>query len=225
MPTARQSLALLGDQLPPVDDVAPPESRDLVERVRDLVEAVVLTEVDPPERARIAREVETLTARLGARTREPGVLFARLPNGEWENLSNAGHGILNPQAVRLEWVDPQPMAPPGADVTGLETHARCTLTEAHSGAHRRAHGGVVALILDQATGRVAHFAGAGGLTARLEVNFRRGTPLGVPLEITARWIGRDGRKSYAEAEIYAEGVLAATGNALMVIDPTPEAAE
>jgi acyl-coenzyme A thioesterase PaaI-like protein len=117
------------------------------------------------------------------------------------------------------------MAPPGADVTGLETHARCTLTEAHSGAHRRAHGGVVALILDQATGRVAHFAGAGGLTARLEVNFRRGTPLGVPLEITARWIGRDGRKSYAEAEIYAEGVLAATGNALMVIDPTPEAAE
>lgn len=225
MPSARQVLALLGDQLRPVDDVAPPQSRDLVERVRDLVEAVVLTDIDPSERARIAREVEALTARLGAQVREPGVLLARLPNGGWENLSNAGNGNLNPQAVRLEWVDPPDTAPPGTDLIGLEVHARCTLTEAHGGAHRRAHGGIVALILDQITGRAAHFAGAGGLTARLEVNFRRGTPLGVPLEVTARWTGRDGRKSYAEAEIHAEGVLTATGNALMVIDPAPEAAE
>ena len=225
MPNLRQLLAHLGDQLPDVDDVAPAAARDLVERVRDLVDAVVLTDVDAPERATVAREIDALIARLTAATRDPGALLARLPTGDWENLSNAGSGALNPQALRLQWVDTPPMARPGADIVGLEVRARCTLTEAHGGAHRRAHGGIVALILDQVTGRAAHFAGAGGLTAHLEVDFRRATPLGVPLEITARWTGRDGRKSYAEAEIHAGGVLTAQGRALMVVDSAPDAAE
>jgi len=74
------------------------------------------------------------------------------------------------------------------------------------------HGGIVASLLDEAGGRVVmigdhkHFM----LTAKLEVKYRRPTPLGQTLTVYGRLIKRRGRLAQAYAELrLADGTVTA----------------
>jgi acyl-coenzyme A thioesterase PaaI-like protein len=194
----------LGDQLPTLDTI-PSDSFELVRRVRELVEAVVLTDVSPEARAAASAEMASITELLRAEQRDDALLLVRQADGRVESLAQAGSGRLNPQAPPLEFVE-----------LGEEVVARCTLTAAHSGSPSRAHGSVVATLLDEVLGRAVTDAGASGLTVSLLVNYRAGTPYGVPLEIRGRLTGRDGRKSFASGEVFADGVLTAVGEAVYV---------
>jgi acyl-coenzyme A thioesterase PaaI-like protein len=194
----------LGDQLPTADTI-PSQSFELVRRVRELVEAVVLTDVSPEARAAASAEIAAIAERLRAEQRDHALLLVRHTDGRVESVAQAGSGRLNPQAPPLEFVE-----------FGEEVVARCTLTAAHGGSPSRAHGSVVATLLDEVLGRAVTDAGASGLTVSLQVSYRAGTPYGVPLEIRGRLTGRDGRKSFASGEVYADGVVTAVGEAIYV---------
>ena len=194
----------LGDQVPEVHTV-PPESFELVQRVRELVEAVVLTDASAGARAEAAAEIASIADRLRAERRADALLLVRHPDGRVESLAQAGSGRLNPQAPPMEFVE-----------FGEEVVARCTLTAAHGGSPSRAHGSVVATLLDEVLGRAVLEAGASGLTVSLQVSYRSATPCGVPLEIRGRLTGREDRKSFVSGEVLADGVVTAVGEAVFV---------
>ncbi|MCU0273693.1 MAG: PaaI family thioesterase [Acidimicrobiales bacterium] len=213
--SAGELAARLGDALPLVDSV-PAESFALVDAVRRLVGAVVLTDVGPAERASIAREIEALTARLDAARRDHTWLLVRHPDGRPEHLTQAGSGRLNPQAPSVVWTDVPTPPPAGGEPVPAEVRGTCVLGAAHTGSTGRAHGSIVAALLDEAIGHAMLAAGATGMTARLDISFRRATPVGVPVELRARFTGADGRKRFGEGALLVDGEVTAEATALFV---------
>jgi acyl-coenzyme A thioesterase PaaI-like protein len=205
----------LFDQLPMVDSI-PPSSFDLVAGTRQLVEAVVMTDVDDAERAAIVKELAALTGRLNAVRRLEPLYLVRHPDGRVESMLNAGSGRLNPQAAPLEWIHRPTEPAPGSEPTPVEVLARCTYAAQHAGSPGRVYGGVLALTLDEALGIAVRASGAGGMTVSITVSLKAGTPVDEPVEVRARYTGHEGRKSYASGEIVANGVVTAEATAIFV---------
>jgi acyl-coenzyme A thioesterase PaaI-like protein len=217
--SAGELAARLGDSLMPADAV-PEASLALVAAIRALVGAAVLTDVGPAERAAVAAEVDALTGRLRALQRDHTWLLARHVDGRPEHLTQAGSGRLNPQAPPVLWTDVPPPPPPGAEPLPAEIRGTCTLGPAHTGSTGRAHGSIVAALLDEAIGMAMNAAGATGMTARLDISFRRATPVGVPIELSARFTGAEGRKRYGAGELRVGGEVTAEATALFVRERT-----
>jgi acyl-coenzyme A thioesterase PaaI-like protein len=205
----------LGDSLPSAAAI-PAESFALVERVRELVTAVVLTDVSSAERAAAAQRVAEITQSLQSRQRDQAIFLVRHPDGRIESMVQAGSGRLNPQAPPVEWVVRPTEPPPGTEPVPVEVRARCTFTAAHAGSPGRVYGGVVALVLDEVLGVAARAAGASGMTVALSVSLKGGTPFGVPVEILGRYTGSDGRKSFASGELLVDGTPTAEASAIYV---------
>jgi acyl-coenzyme A thioesterase PaaI-like protein len=208
------------DALPPAEDL-PAEAFTLAEAVRDLVEATVMTGVEPAERAAVAAEIEALTKRLAVIERPDPVWMVRHSDGTFEHLTQAGTGRLNPQAPRLRWFKPDGGLAYDAspDPETNEVIARCTLTRAHVGPPARTHGGVVATILDQVVGFAAAAVGRPGMTAGLDIRYKDATPLGVELTIRARYTHSEGRKHFATGEIIANGKVTASALGVFIGHP------
>jgi hypothetical protein len=77
---------------------------------------------------------------------------------------------------------------------------------------------VLALVLDEVIGVSVRAAGASGMTVSLTVNLRGAAPLGVPVEITARLTGTEGRKAFASGEIRAGDSLVADATGIYVTE-------
>ena len=219
------SAAQLAAQL---DDLPDPTTIDpalfeLVRAVRGLVDSVVATDVSAADRAELTQQIDRLSGQLNARRREPLILVGRHGSGRIENLTQAGSGRLNPHARPVQF-DPLPAPPPtGTSPSSVEVTAQCSLTEAHSGPPAKAHGGVVATLLDEVLGVAAYVAGATGLTAGINIRYRAATPLGEPLVIAARYTESDGRKHFATGEISVGNMVTASAEAIFV-SPGPEEA-
>jgi acyl-coenzyme A thioesterase PaaI-like protein len=207
----------LGDKLPAAGSVAP-EAFDLVERVRELIDAVVLTDADPELRASAAAQIAEVSAALDTRRRSEQILLVRHPDGRIESLVQAGSGRLNPQAPPIEWVHRPTEPAPGGTPVPVEVRARCTLTARHGGSPGRVHGSVLAGLLDEVTGIAIRAAGASGMTVALEVSLKGAVPIGTPAEITARYTGGEGRKSYATGEIRVDGGVVAEARVIYVAE-------
>jgi acyl-coenzyme A thioesterase PaaI-like protein len=215
--SAGQLAELLGGDL--IDAAAVPgEWFELADRVRELVDAVVVTDVASPVRAEAADQIAAVTRRLRVQARDQPILLVRHPDGRVENLTQAGSGRLNPKAPQIDFVDLPPEPARGTDPSPVEIRAHVILTAADGGSPGRAFGGVVATILDQVLGIAARAAGASGLTASLTVEFRRPTPLGVSLEVAARYTGHEGRRASVTGELRADGVVVAEAKAVVVTD-------
>ena len=111
----------------------PDASFVLAARVRELVEAVVMTDVAGNERAAAADEIAAITERLHARRREQALFLVRHQDGRVESMVQAGSGRLNPQAPPIEWIERPTEPPHGSVPRPVEVRARCTFTAAHSG--------------------------------------------------------------------------------------------
>lgn len=86
----------------------------------------------------------------------------------------------------------------------------------HEGPPGRAHGGLVALALDDAMSMPIHGGGRFALTGRLEVDFRAAAPIGRELVVEA-WIDREeGRKLHLRGALRDGETTIATGAALYV---------
>lgn len=192
----------------------PAELRSLVSRVHDLIDAVANTEVDTDTLAETAATVEGLTERLNVARREIGTMVTReLGDGSTEvgTITNIVAGDTNPAAPQLALMRTE---------EGLR--AEITLNTIYQGPPGLVHGGWIAAMLDQAVGSVSAVETSPGLTAHLEIDYRKPTPLFTPLEITA-WVDRvEGRKVYVAGQIRANGQVTAEGNALMIRVEVPE---
>jgi len=215
LPASAARLAeLLGDRLPRIESV-PAEDFALVEAVRGLLDALVVTAAGPAVRAGVAATVGELTATLAAVPRDTPFVLVRHANGAVEHLTQAGSGRLNPRApkVRFEGVV---TPPPGSAPTPVEILGHCTLGPSHAGSTGRAHGGVVATLLDEVLGTAALAGGAAGLTRRLEIDYRAPTPVGTELVLRGRLDRVEGRKIWARGEVVADGVVTAEAVGLFI---------
>ncbi|MFA5891228.1 MAG: PaaI family thioesterase [Actinomycetota bacterium] len=117
-----------------------------------------------------------------------------------------GCGTENPSGLGLQaWQD------------GDEIRGRVTFSDHHSGAPGFAHGGAVATALDDCLGFLLYVIEEPGVTAKLEVNYRR--PVLVHTEYSLRgWFDhRDGRKIFTSIEMRdANGTIVAEGSGLFV---------
>ncbi len=106
-PVSASRLAeLLRHQLPAADTISP-EAFELVERVRELMDAVVLTDVEPQARAAAAAHIAEITRQLSAQQREHHLFMVRHPDGRIESLTQAGSGPAQP-AEPAAGMDPPP---------------------------------------------------------------------------------------------------------------------
>ena len=106
----------LGDRLPSAASV-PESAFELVARVRELVEAVVMTDVSADARASAADQIAAVTTALRTRRRPEALFLVRHPDGRLESLVQAGSGRLNPQAPPVEWTH-RPTEPPVGERSG-----------------------------------------------------------------------------------------------------------
>ena len=95
-----------------------------------------------------------------------------------------------------------------------------TLGKAFEGAPGRAHGGVVAALLDETMGLVLAIHGKLAFTAQLDITYLAPTPVGKPL-IARAWLARSShRKLFIEASVRADDVEVVTAKALFIaVDP------
>jgi acyl-coenzyme A thioesterase PaaI-like protein len=99
---------------------------------------------------------------------------------------------------------------------GDEAVAQVELGPAFEGAPGRSHGGIVAAIFDDVQGYLLTLHGVPAFTGELAVRYLAPTPIGQPLTVRARLVGRDRRKLHTTGEAVADGVVVATATATFV---------
>lgn len=209
--TAAEIAARLGADAPRPEDI-PKAATRLVAAVRALVAAAADADVEAADDELIDR-VENLTRVLHGRRRDDTVIVTIDEHGRVDNLSQAASGRLNPQALPLRF---DPFVPVADGPGTVEITGRCILTAAHQGPPGRAHGGVVATMLDEALGVAAFAAGTAGVTAGLSIDYRAPTPIGVDLEVTARYLYSEGRAHHTTGEVRCDGTVTAAATGLFV---------
>lgn len=170
--------------------------RPLAQGVRELVDAVIRTEVDDDEVRAVRAEIAALTERL-RRQQADGSYGVRFNDeGRGRAWGNAVVGLRNAVAPPLI-IEHEPSGRAWSDFH---------LGAAYEGPPGLVHGGVSALILDQMLGEAAGAGGKPGMTGTLTLRYRRGTPLG-DLRAEAHIDRVEGIKTYAVGHIAdAEGV-------------------
>ena len=91
-------------------------------------------------------------------------------------------GRLNPAGMHLDF-----------DVSRDRAETRYTGTQRHQGYDGTLHGGVVAALLDETMGWAIFHQGIWGVTAKLNVTYRRPVPVGEELRITGEVVRDRGR--------------------------------
>lgn len=93
---------------------------------------------------------------------------------------------------------------------------KVTLGNAFEGAPGRAHGGVVAALLDEVMGFMNAIHSEMAYTAQLDITYHAPTPVGEPI-IARAWLDRsDGRKRYVIGQLHANDELIASAKGLFI---------
>lgn len=166
----------------------------LARATREVIDVSLHTTVDHGTVEEVTAALRTLAERLRKES-DPGYLGVKIgPDGSGRNHGNAVVGLRNPFAPPLK-VETSP------DGTAF---AAFHLGAAYEGPPSLVHGGVSALILDQMLGEAAAAGGAPGMTGRLNLTYRRPTPLGA-LGAKA-WVHEvDGHKTTVRGHILGPG--------------------
>lgn len=157
--------------------------RGLADRITTVVEDIEQEVITRPARSRAA-EVSA---------------SARFTDTEWEPIGADGEpmelfrdsvvsGSTNPMGIGLQ-----------ARRVGDAVEAVASLGAAFEGAPGRAHGGVIAAVLDETMGYVLPVVGTLAYTANLNIDYIAPAPLHEELRFTARLRDRAGRKLWIEA--------------------------
>ena len=163
----------------------------LVDAVRDLIDAVIRSEVGPEEVAAAQREIEQATARLRA-VQLPGAFGVRLGDDHARSWGNPVVGVRNAMSLPLRVIK---------ESRG-SVWAEAELGPRFEGPPGLVHGGISALLLDQMVGEAAATAGTPGMTGKLTLRYVRPTPLG-PLRFEATVERGEGVKTIVRAALLA----------------------
>lgn len=98
-----------------------------------------------------------------------------------------GCGKNNPCGLQMEF-----------EWDGKIIRSEFTPKEMHQGWHNIIHGGILSSLLDEAMAYAACFGNVGGVTALMEVRFRKPVTVGQHLNVTA-WVGKKTHR-FAETE-------------------------
>ena len=193
-----------GREIRLVPDV-PVGTKLVADRVRDVIDACIHTDSPEADLEAAAQLIEQATQLLRKRSRDTSLQVTRSNGGI--SINNAIEGPCNP------------VAPPLTDLVYVdgETSGCVTFPAAAEGPPGRAHGGLVAAVLDHALGRAVAWKVAAAMTVSITVDYRAATPLHRPLCVNARVVSVDGRKVFAEAEIRYEGQITAVAEAIMIV--------
>ena len=125
-----------------------------------------------------------------------------------------GCGPENPQGLHLHFAI-------GSDHRGVTATSTVTLTRLHEGPPGYIHGGVVAVLMDEAMSKINRPLNLLAMTRHIEVDYLRPSPLRVPLTLVSFTLRREGRKLFHQAELtHPDGTLLARGKGVfVVIDP------
>jgi acyl-CoA thioesterase FadM len=186
---------------------------ELGSALRELVAASVTTTVDVAGLRAAAAAARQVTEQLSARRRtrdqlpvlDDPVQFRRVFNP----VSGVGSAIAPPLTIRR---------------VGDGVVAEACLGLAYEGPPSYVHGGMSALLMDQLLGSAATAAGLWGMTARLELDYRRPVPLETPLLLHAAVVESAGRKvvitgTIALADRPEQALVEARG---VFVTPRPE---
>ncbi len=97
-----------------------------------------------------------------------------------------------------------------------------TLDERYQGAPGFVHGGIIATLLDEAMSKLNRPLGLLAMTRQMEVSYLRPAPIGVAMRLRSRFVRREGRKLFHEAELLSlsDEVLSRCSGLWIVIDPS-----
>jgi uncharacterized protein (TIGR00369 family) len=125
-------------------------------------------------------------------------------------------GRLNPTGLQLDF-----------DVTTDRATARYTGLQRHQGYDGTLHGGVVAALLDETMGWAIFHQGVWGVTAKLNVTFKRPVPVGEELIVTGEVLRDRGRGIETKGAVAraADGEVLAEATALFLRMPDARRAE
>ncbi|MFN7148726.1 MAG: PaaI family thioesterase [Microthrixaceae bacterium] len=196
------------------------EERRLAAAMREVIEQLVSTTATTEELSSAADDLEALadvlrvlpagqTYRGFAESANAGQETAGLQPGDPEWYAFFDHspfiGLANPLSppVHLEYRDDR-------------IHGAVTFGSAYEGPPGCVHGGYIAAVFDELLGATQSLSGDQGMTAHLGIDYRRPTPLGVPLTLEGWFERREGRKIYANGAMYADGELTAEASGLFI---------
>ena len=116
-------------------------------------------------------------------------------------------GVENPRSIGVTWF----LRDDGAMVSEI------IFTVEQQGPPGHAHGGATAAVLDEAMGGAVWLGGNKALAVKLNVEFHRPVPLGVPVTVVGRVLEKDGRKvkTIGEARL-PDGEVAVSATGLFV---------
>ena len=178
--------------------------------VRALTDATVRTLADADELARAQAEITAITERLTRRQITGTQGEHSLSQGIADGIHDWGNtvvGLRNPMAMPLEFT-----------FDGEKIVAEFTAGALYEGPPGHMHGGVIALLLDQALGTLSAEIGKPGLTGNLSVDYRRPTKLNAPLRIEAWHDRTEGVKTWTKGAILtADGDVTAEGTGLFIL--------
>jgi acyl-coenzyme A thioesterase PaaI-like protein len=200
------------------------EGRRLAAAMREVIDLLVSSTAGKEELASAADDLESLAATLRA-----------LPTGQtylgFSEAANAGQVLAGLSPDDPEWYAffdhspfiglANPLSPPmELEYSGDRVKGTVTFGAAYEGPPGCVHGGYVAAVFDELLGSTQSLSGDAGMTAHLGIDYRKPTPLHVPLQMEGWLDRREGRKIYASATIHADGVLTAEASGLFIsFDP------
>jgi len=117
-----------------------------------------------------------------------------------------GCGPANQGGLKLEFF----LAPDGSVVCPTIVS---NLFEGHPGF---LHGGIIATLLDEAMSKAVRAKGLTAMTRHLEIDYRRPVPSGAPIRIEGKVARSEGRKHWAEAQVYDGETALAHGKGLFI---------
>jgi acyl-coenzyme A thioesterase PaaI-like protein len=178
------------------------ERTALGEALRRLLDVVVQTGASPAELGVAANVIDSVTASLAGPVVRADMAIDR--DSYRSHLSLVG-GLSHPAAPQLV------LEPCENGVTG-----HVTVGTVFQGGPGLVHGGVLALLIDHAMGCVAAGPERPAMTVQLSLRYRRPTPIGVPLTVTAQLDRIEGRKLHLSATISAAGQVTADADAIFL---------
>jgi acyl-coenzyme A thioesterase PaaI-like protein len=185
------------------------QARRLGDAMRSVIDRVVATSAPAEDLALAADQLEAIAASL---ERYPQ---GRLYDGFAES-ANAGA----PHAF-FDWSPflgrSNPLAPPiSVELVDGRIVGQATFGSAYEGPPGCVHGGYIAASFDEILGMTQSLGGLPGMTGRLEVRYRKPTPLHTELRFVGELLGVSGRKISTRAELWAGELLTAEADGLFI---------
>ncbi len=182
---------------------------ELANAVRELIDATVRTKIGADDVNDLTAQIRAASAKLLADAHPANVGLLLCADGRRRSPSNPVSGRRNAFAPPLKVK---------RDKDELRAWSTFNLGAAYEGPLGHIHGGVLAMLLDQILGMIPALVGLPGMTAYLNVTYRRPSPLFADLNIEAKVDRTEGWKTFATGRIFdAEGRTTAEAEALFIV--------